>query len=381
MKNKLLSILGSCTKKLLLKKIWVGLLAIVLLWSAASTSAAPGDLDPTFGNGGKVITSGGGANAVAIQPDGKIIIAGFNGVGFSDSFALLRYNTDGSLDMNFGVGGKAIATFGTNYAGASAILIQTDGKILVAGSARNEDSPTDSALARFNPNGSLDTSFGTGGKVIVALSSGDDYFRSVVIQSDGKIIAVGFGRQANNDFVLARYNTNGSLDTGFGTGGIVFTNIGSNDAAYAAVIQTDGKIIVAGESNQPPRLYDFALARYNTNGSLDTTFGNGGTVVTSFHASGSGYGAFAVAIQTDGKIVAAGDGRGAGGYSDFALARYNTNGTLDTSFDTDGKVTTQMSSSGDIAYALAIQSNGKIVVAGDAENGTSRDFALARYDT
>ncbi len=237
---------------------------------------------------------------------------------------------------------------------ANAVVLQSDGKIVAVG----QDS-SDFALARYNADGSLDSSFGTGGKVTTDFG-GSDAALAAVLQPDGKIVAVGTSAA---DFALARYNTDGSLDTSFGTGGKVTTDFGGTDQAWAAVLQPDGKIVAAGLASA-----DFALARYNTNGSLDTSFGTGGKVTTSFEGSDQ---ARAVVLQPDGKIVAVGWDNGV----EFALARYNTDGLLDSSFGTGGKVTTDFGGS-DAALAAVLQSDGKIVAVGFAN---TTDFALARY--
>jgi uncharacterized delta-60 repeat protein len=362
--------------------------ALVLVGGAAG---AGGDLDASFGAGGKVLTdfSGSGSqdilNGVAIQKDGKIVTAGLSRASGNADFALARYNTDGSLDTSFGSGGKVLTDFSgsSGYDEANVVTIQKDGKIVAAGISGG--GPYDFALARYNANGSLDTSFGSGGKVLTDLGGTGDGAYALAIQKDGKIVAAGFsnanGSGDYDDFALARYNANGSLDRSFGSGGKVVTEIGAfSDAAYAVAIQGNGKIVAAGYTCCGS--FDFALARYNKNGSLDRSFGSGGKVLTNF--SGSFYGeAHAVAIQENGKIVAAGVST-ATGYDDFALARYNANGSLDTSFGSGGKVVTNFTgSSYDGARAVAIQSNGKIVAAGFS-NATgyyhNDDFALARYN-
>ena len=225
--------------------------------------------------------------------------------------------------------------------------------------------------------GSLDTTFNTNGKVTTPIGSGSRA-HAIAIQTDGKIVVAGnAGNGTNIDFALARYNKNGSLDTTFDTDGIVTTPIGSgNNGAYAIAIQTDGKIVVAGYAGNGTPYRIFALARYKTDGSLDTTFNTNGKVITPIGSGNNG--AYAIAIQTDGKIVVAGYAL-KGTNFDFALARYNTDGSLDRTFDTDGKVTTPIGSDDDFAHAIAIQTDGKIVVAGDAYNDTNSDFALARY--
>jgi len=235
---------------------------------------------------------------------------------------------------------------------------------------------TDVSIGCHN-SGSLDTSFSTDGKVTTAFGTSNDVATSVAIQSDGKIVAAGYSYNgANYDFALVRYNMDGSLDSTFGTGGKVTTAFGTgDDGAKSVAIQSDGKIVAAGYSDNGAN-YDFALVRYNTDGSLDSTFGTGGKVTT---AVGTGTdNAKSVAIQSDGKIVAAGYSYNGANF-DFALVRYNTDGSLDSTFGTGGKVTTAFGTSNDEAYSVAIQSDGKIVAAGSSNNGANYDFALVRY--
>ena len=205
---------------------------------------------------------------------------------------------------------------------------------------------------------------------------GDDYARAVRLQADGKIVVAGHAYSGSNNFALARYNANGSLDTSFDGDGKLTTDFGGGtDLAFALALQADGKIVAAGEATVTSNI-DFALARYNANGSLDTTFSSDGKLVTDFSA-GYDHGS-AVAVQADGKIIVAGYAFGATMF-DFALARYNSNGDLDTTFDGDGKLVTDFAGDMDLAFAIALQPNGKIVVVGNAFS-TSSDFALARYN-
>ena len=186
-------------------------------------------------------------------------------------------------------------------------------------------------LARYNTDGSLDTTFGGDGRVINSFSYRDDA-RAVAVQGDGKIVVVGRAQLGKYDFLVVRYNADGSLDTTFDGDGWVTTDFaGSHDRAYAVTLQTDGKIVVAGSALLGPTINDFALARYNSDGSLDTSFDGDGRATTSFHPAGSNDFAYDVAVQTDGKIVAAGYTWSDGGA--FALARYNSDGSLDTSFN------------------------------------------------
>ncbi len=200
---------------------------------------------------------------------------------------------------------------------------------------------------------------------------------------DGKIVVAGTSHNgSNNDFALVRYNTDGSLDTSFDTDGMVTTDFGSADTGSALVIQPDGKIILVGESNSPGN-FDFTVARYDTDGSLDHGFGTNRVVYTDFGFLHDR--AYAVALQSDGKIVVAGYARANSTTpvnNDIAVARYNTDGSPDTSFDTDGKLTTDIGSAQDQAYGIAIQSDGKIVVVGYSKNNTvDYDFTVIRYNT
>ena len=356
------------------KKILFLLLSAACLFSYGQ----PGSLDPTFGTAGITTTSFGATSAVsksmAIQTDGKIVMAGYHFNGSIETFALARYNTNGSLDNTFDGDGRLTTVVGTSNSRANSIAIQPDGKIVVAGVARNSNN--DFALARYNTNGSLDVTFDGDGIVTTAIGTSADEANSIVIQTDGKIVVAGssFIGGSTWDFALARYNTDGSLDITFDGDGKLTTAIGtSDDFAYSIVLQTDGKIVVGGNSDIGGNL-DFSLARYNTDGSLDNTFDGDGKLTVSI---GFATNAAAVVIQTDGKILITG-----GTGSDFALARYNTNGSLDNSFNGTGIVQTPVGTSNSAAASsIAIQTDGKIVAAGTAfVTGNGRDFALVRYN-
>lgn len=348
--------------------------------------AQAGSLDLSFDNDGIVTTPNAStivaANSVAIQADGKIVVAGYSYNGTNTDFILTRYNTNGSLDLSFDTDGIVTTPIGTNNDYGLCVAIQADGKIVVAGESDNGFNSA-FALTRYNTDGSLDLSFDTDGKVTTQINIGSDGGWSIAIQADGKIVVAGVsGDGANQDFALARYNTDGSLDLSFDNDGIVTTPVGiviggSGDWGLSLAIQTDGKIVVAGYAYISTN-HDFALARYNTNGSLDLSFDSDGIVTTPI-GSNQDYGR-SVAIQADGKIVLAGWSY-TGTNFDFALTRYNTNGSLDLSFDTDGIATTPIGSGHDWGYSVAIQTDGKIVVAGTSNNGTDDDFALARYNT
>jgi uncharacterized delta-60 repeat protein len=358
--------------------IVLGLAALPAALIAPAAQAAPGDLDPTFGSGGVVTTPIGpdvdSAYGVAVQSDGKIVVVGRSSNGSNLDFAVVRYTTTGALDSTFGSGGKVTTAVGSGEDVPSAVAIQSDGKIVAAGYTSN-GTTSEFALVRYTTSGTLDSTFGTGGKVTTVIGS-SSVATAVAIQSDGKIVAAGYSRiGSTHDFALVRYTTSGALDPTFGEAGVVTTAIGSGDDAAAGVaIQTDVKIVAAGYASNRTN-DDFALVRYTSAGVLDGAFGTGGKVTTPIGSSTDE--AFAVAIQSDGKIVAAGIAI-ASGY-DFALVRYTTTGALDPTFGSGGKVVTDFGSGTDSANALAIQSNGKIVAAGYAVVSSKLDFALARY--
>ncbi len=342
---------------------------------------AAGVLDATFGSGGKVVTPIGSyddyARAMAIQTDGKIVVAGYYFNGFYNKIALVRYNSNGSLDTGFGTGGLVLTDVGSYNDEAYAVAIQSTGEIVVAGSTQNA-TRNEFALVRYTVNGFLDNSFNTTGKVITGIGSGGSAAYSVAIQADKRIVAAGYSNNGSgDDFAIVRYYENGSLDTTFNFSGIITTAVSSEaDVVSAVVIQpTDQKIVVAGSAVVGGK-NNMALVRYNPAGTLDTGFGSTGRVTTAF-GSGNAI-AYGIRLQSDGKIVVAGCSD-VNGNNDFALARYSAAGALDTTFKNTGKVTTAIGSADDCACGVALQSDGKIVVAGYSFNGTDNDFALARY--
>ena len=315
--------------------------------------------------------------------------AGYASNGVTDDFAVARYNTNGTLDTTFGTGGKVLTNIGpsaTTTERAYGIAVQTDGKIVVVGGG---NSASDFAVVRYNTDGSLDTTFGTGGKVITNVGTTIDEAYSVAIQTDGKIVVAGYAQisASNYDFAVVRYNTNGTLDTTFDTDGKLTTPFGTGvDRANSVIIQPDGKIVAGGytDNNGSITNTDFALARYNTDGSLDTSFDADGKVTTGFGVTGTINDQInSIALQTDGKIVAAGYAT-ISSKTQFALARYNTDGSLDSTFDTDGKATTDINPTfNSTAYAVLIQPNNKIVAAGYTSTSsltTSNNFAVVRYN-
>jgi uncharacterized delta-60 repeat protein len=361
--------------------------------TAPPAYAAPGDLDQTFGSGGFVQTDignssddGGWVTALAIQSDGKIVAAGpvedIAPVRTRRVVGVARYNPNGTLDRGFGDCADAACLKRTGWVltdvrwnpydgwDAPDLAIQPDGKMLVSG----EDPLTnDFALARYNPNGTLDTGFGACLDPLCSRRTGmvnggfTDAIPYGVAVKGGKIVVAGFvGGTLVSDFALARYNPNGTPDTGFGecadsactkrTGRLRTDFGGGGDRARDVIIQGDGKIVAAGtakSSYSSPS--DFGLARYNGDGTLDATFGSAGKVMTDL--AGAGDAAHALVIQTDGKLVAGGGG----------TARYNANGTLDMSFGNGGKI-----SAG--GTGLAIAADGKIVRSRAMREGALRRF-------
>ena len=353
---------------------------------------ANGSLDKRFGKNGKITTdffrNVDSISAVAIQPDGGIVVAGFAQLGGNGGtprvFALARYRSDGIPDTSFGNGGALTTSFGGNFAAASAVMLQPDGKIVVAGTVDfNPNVPgsgLDFALARYNSNGTLDGSFGTGGKVVFDFFGSFDQANGAVLQPDGKIIVVGSASydSFNRDigFALARFNTDGSIDFGFGTGGKQITDFfGAGAKANDVVLQPDGRFVVAGtasDSATRPTATDVALARYNSDGSLDTAFGTGGQTAIPFPDSATEQGN-ALALLPDGKIIVAGAAfKTLATPPDFALVRYNSDGSL------DGIKTTDIAGGTDEAFGLAVQSDGKVVLAGRSFR-SNFDLTLARY--
>jgi len=353
-----------------------------------------GTLDSSFGSGGTVsisfpgdIFDGAQVIGLAIQSDGKIVagISNFN-QGFGPLFILARLNVNGSLDTTFGSGGivetQVGPTGGSFGAVASVLALQPDGKILVAGQ-NAEPGGASGVIARYEANGQLDDTFGSGGLVatpVVAPSA-------IALQPDGKILLasggsvvaftgaaprVGLAQAAGT---ISRYNANGSVDTSFGIAGQAASVVvaGSIAVQTGGGCSSDCKILLGGTVVATLDINNgngvgFGLVRYNTNGSVDTTFGQGGAVATSFAPTAPNATSFALALQSNGDIVAAGSAATNSPFSpqaaDFALARYTSNGRLDTTFGSGGKVTTAIGNSPASILALALQSDGKIVAVG-----------------
>jgi uncharacterized delta-60 repeat protein len=362
----------------------IGLAGLLTFGSPPATArAADGDLDPAFGNAGKVVTNfnlpASAAGGVAIQADGKIVAAGFTyDENANIDFGAARYLPDGTPDPTFDSDGTVTTDFFGLSDLANAVAVQSDGKIVLAGTA-SQNLAIDFALVRYNPDGSLDSSFDGDGRVTTDFSGGGDSAYAVVIQPDGKILAVGVSTGLkSSDVAMVRYHSDGSLDSSFGVGGKILVDLfGGDDAAFGVVLQTDGKIIVVGSAERAnSAVSDGLILRYDSTGILDPTFGSKGVVLTSFLV------ARAVALSPDGRIVVAGgasDPANPGGF--FAVARFLKNGALDTSFDGDGWKTTDLPGFDEAAVAVALQRDGRILAAGSSANPDfTRDFALVRYN-
>lgn len=366
----------------------------------AVAAAAGGDLDPSFGDRGLVATatapgSGGDfQNGLAIRDDRSILVGGSSEMEDDDKFRVSQYTKRGVLDASFGTGGTVLTSVSPNgFEHIWELALQPDGKVVAAGEANMGPGAggANFALVRYNRDGSLDASFGGDGIVVTAVAADDlrDNANAVALQADGKIVAAGGVRvscpqQACNDFVVARYNPNGTLDSTFGGGdGIVTTAVAPGtrvDAVTGVAIQADGRIVAGGQANMGSGAggVDFAFARYNSDGTLDTTFGGDGIVTTSV-APGDGFDtAWEFALQQDGKIVGAGNAVDADG-SDAALARYNPDGTLDLSFGGDGIVTAHLGPFDDDVWTVAIDAAGRIVIGGDTGEFPALDSAVARF--
>ena len=343
------------------------ILGAALAATSVNAQEMPGDLDLTFGNDGIVVTD---FDRGSERGFGIAIQQDDKIVvaGGQSDFDLARYNTDGTLDTSFDGDGKVTTSFGV-FDQAFAVAIQPDGKIIAGGTSGLGDF----ALARYNEDGSLDPTFDGDGKVTTNLATLDEV-RGLVIQPDGKIVAAGLTESvvpSYESFAIARYNPDGSLDATFDGDGVVITDLGGIDEAEAVALEADGRIVAAGLGGP---LFDFALARYNADGSLDASFGAGGLLTTDFGNFDSANG---IVIQPDGKIVVAGVGG-----NRFALARYNADGSLDTSFDGDGKVMTEFNGENiESANGLVLQANKKIVAIGTIYTDHAPYFALARYDS
>ncbi len=360
--------------------------AAMLLPAGTAVAAAPGALDPSFGSSGRVTASLPSdvfsvGTDVLQQVDGKLVLGGYRSDGSATDMGIARFNSDGSLDTSFSDDGLFAVTFSGGSSRVQAMAMSGN-KIVAAGWASN-GSNSDFAVRRLSGSGNNDSTFGSGGVVTTAIGVGNDAAYDVIVRSDGRLVAAGYTDTAGaneEDFALVGYTASGALDNSFGSGGKVQTNLGGSDVAYAMLQQPDGNIVVAGYSaylNNSAVVADFALVRYSSKGVLDNSFSQDGRVTTAF---GNAYSvARGLARQRDGKLVAVGCAQ-SGGQQNLALVRYTSSGTLDSSFGNGGKVLTSVSSGDDCGYSVIQQFDGKLLVAGYAANGgNGDDFMLVRY--
>jgi uncharacterized delta-60 repeat protein len=355
-------------------------------------------LDPTFGMEGFAITDIGGPGSggqepedepfwMVAQPDGKYVIAGKaqNPASRNFDFTAIRYNPNGTLDTSFGWFGIVLTDFVGGHDEALSVALQPDGKLVFAGKATRPNGNADIGIVRLNANGSRDTTFGWNGLVMVDYFGANDMALAAAVTPQGKIVVGGFATRSNgnSEFALVQLNSNGARDPEFGWGGIVTTDFfGDSDIIFKLALQSDGKILVSGAAKRSATGSDFALARYNSHGSLDSGFGLGGKVTTDF--LGLDDHGFALMIQPDGRILVGGLATNPSNNSqDLALARYNANGSIDTSFATfgaPGLVVTDFFGAYDQALWLLLQPDDKILAVGHAEHpARSFEFAFSRF--
>ncbi|MBC8107791.1 MAG: PKD domain-containing protein, partial [Anaerolineae bacterium] len=301
-----------------------------------------------------------------IDSSGRIYVAGYTNRGTGNDFAVARYLSNGALDTSFGVAGVAVNSFSTNDQ-AMAMALQSDGRIVVTGIFTS-----DFGTVRYNDNGSLDTSFGTSGFVRTPMGTGTDTATSIAIRGDGRIFVGGNAQFGSDfDFGIAVYNANGTLDTTFNGSGRMMTNIGVADRATSIALMSDGRFMLAGRSDG-----NVAVVRYNADGSLDSSFASSGVATINLFTSNDG--ANAMRLQSDGSILLAG-AMGSGSSSDHALMRLDSNGDLDASFGVDGVVQTSFADDNDEAFAMTIGTDGRLLVAGRTMSASGFDFSVARY--
>ncbi|TQV74973.1 hypothetical protein FLL45_08500 [Aliikangiella marina] len=309
---------------------------------------------------------------------GQIIMAGSVAISGEHEFAMTRLHSDGGVDESFGVQGTVTTTIGGTNDRIQAVIETQDGKILAAGNVEVAGN-RDIGLARFNSDGSLDTTFDNDGVLSTAIGTSNDYLYSVLEQTDGKIVVVGYADNLSSvsEVFVARYNSNGSLDTTFDSDGIVTTPAGLADSyGYNIVQQSDGKLIVAGTS-EDAAFYNITLVRYNTDGSLDTSFDADGIVYV--RADDTGYNdPVGLMLQDDGKIVISAYYNTASNGYDVGLLRFNSDGSLDSSFDNDGIVKQTLGSQSDFAGDVIQQADGSYLYMANSFNGTGYDLKLMR---
>ena len=363
-------------------KFFLSSVCFLMVCFPGLVSGAPGDLDITFNApNGYALYDGWTTDSyvgTAIQGDGKIVVSTGIENGTDSDAVILRYNRDGSLDGNFGANGVVTYDGGNGNDCGRLLAIQPDGKIVLTGFTHNGTS-YDILVMRLNVDGTLDSSFGTNGIVVHNNADRDDYGRSIALQSDGKLLVT--ARSSGNDTssaLMLRYGASGVLDNTFGTNGVVaYESDEGNSGFRDVIIQGDGKIVTTGYTKTSAGFL-FLTARYNTNGTLDATFGTDG--MATYDGGHGDAGARGVVIQTDGKLVVSGANQN-GTDLDVLILRYTSNGTLDSGFGANGVVTYDRGKGDDDGRRLALQENGRIVVTGNTSDGTNQLVLVLRYNT
>ena len=340
-----------------------------------------GSLDNTFGSNGLAHVSRTGvqkANALAIQADGKVVVGGRTVAsgGSGEDFYIVRFNTDGSLDPNFGTAGQVVHQVGLSNDEITDIAILPDGKIIAIGRSSGFEG-VDIALVRFNPDGSIDNSFSFDGQVVTDVA-GDDEIGDFYLQDNGKITAIGYVSDGSDEVLVIRYNADGVLDDSFGSNGVVLLDVMTTLQYPKAIAVTPaGEIIIviaAGSWSNP----DILLVRLLSDGTLDNSFSFDGIVQADFGLNET---PSDMLIQPDGKILVVGLSEDVGFDNEMALFRYNADGIIDNSFGTNGRVITPVGGS-DRFTSVSLQEDGKIVASGNCSSlfdSSVRDVCIARY--
>lgn len=343
--------------------------------------AQDGALDVTFNGNGRVLATfnvfDSAVHSMVLQPDGKIIAGGtVSNHGIFSQFGLARFNSDGSPDTSFGTAGLVIGDFSTAKISLSSALLQSTGKIVTGGIVYNDYLDSQFVLTRFNDDGTFDNSFGTAGVVLRNFLN----IKAMVAQPDEKIVVAGFSIvDPDRDFVLLRFNPDGSVDNSFGTNGEVITSVGTKDFAYDITLQPDGKIVLAGSVKNSNGDYhsDFVVARYFDDGNLDSSFGTNGIVILDVAEMDE---AQSVKVQSDGKIVFSGWSSSISGeVTSFQIVRLFPNGNIDTSFGEFGAASSPIIFSSH-EQLIQIQNDSKILVVGAVTTTSAYDIAMVRFD-
>ena len=360
--------------------------------AAPPAAAAPGDLDPSFSSDGRVTTLSTSETfvprALAVQGDGRVVVAGYScdtgtcGPTGDSSFRLTRYTPDGGLDTDFGAGGTVTTTVGAGRSQAFDVVLEPDGSLVAAGVASADGADRGSfALVRYRPNGALDQTFGSGGKVVTPIGAGFDAISDLVVQPGGGLIAVGQAEQAGAArFALARYGPSGALDPSFGSGGRLLAGsggrvlAGSGPYAFGAAgaVLPDGGIVAVGAAGASSEVEDYRFTSVRTGA-------QGAAEPASTEAIGSSYSfANAASALGDGRVLAAGVATDAAGAPGMALVRLSAGGGLDPGWDSDGVALARLGD-GNVAADLILAPDGRAVAAGHVEHGGALSFVLARF--